>query len=246
MIAGPTPPGFREPRQERSRETLRRIVSATESILTERGPEGVTVQDVVDHAGTSVGSFYARFDGKEAVLRYVEERFWRSAEERWDAWLDPARWRSVPAATVIARVVRTLVRLQTDDRRPFRAFLLQALAHPDAGLLARTRRLDRRVAERMAALMAEHRPGLGRAEGAGAPARTRLARTGFLRVIGAARDLAVFGEADDPAVRDGVLALVGMYGSLLGVEDLPGSYREMLRLCVEPTPSPRGRPPAGG
>lgn len=226
MIARPAEAGFREPRQQRSRHNLQRIVAATESILVERGPEGVTVQDVVDHAGTSVGAFYARFDGKEAVMRYVEDRFWSAAEERWTGYLDPTRWKSVTAAAVVARVVRQLVRLQNDARRPFRAFLLQALSRSDAGLLERTRRLDLHVAVLMSALMVERGAGLTH------PDPGRAARDGFLRVIGSARDLAVFGTADEENVREGILALVRMYGAFLDVDGLPQRYGALVRLCA--------------
>jgi AcrR family transcriptional regulator len=74
----------RPPVQARSRRTLARILDASLTLLDERGWDGVTVQDVVSRAGTSVGSFYARFSGKEDLLAYVEETAWTRARELWD------------------------------------------------------------------------------------------------------------------------------------------------------------------
>ena len=84
------PPGsaasspVRPPVQARSRRTLARILDASLTLLGERGRDGLTVQDVVSLAGTSVGSFYARFSGKEDLLAYVEETVWTRAREQWD------------------------------------------------------------------------------------------------------------------------------------------------------------------
>ncbi len=63
----------REPQQERSRETLRRIVESSYALLERGGPEALTVGAIARRARTSVGSFYARFDGKDELSRYLGE-----------------------------------------------------------------------------------------------------------------------------------------------------------------------------
>ena len=65
----------RPPVQARSRRTLARILDASLTLLGERGRDGLTVQDIVSRAGTSVGSFYARFSGKEDLLRTWKRAF---------------------------------------------------------------------------------------------------------------------------------------------------------------------------
>ncbi len=62
----------REPQQARSRRTLERLRAAAWSLLEAEGPEGVTVTGVAAEAGVSVGSFYARFEGKEELLDHLE------------------------------------------------------------------------------------------------------------------------------------------------------------------------------
>ncbi len=71
------------PQQERSRRTLRRIAEAGFRILRDEGPDAVTVTGVAKRARTSVGSFYARFDSKEALIRYLGERALEDALEQW-------------------------------------------------------------------------------------------------------------------------------------------------------------------
>lgn len=102
--------GIRPPQQERSRRTLDRIAQAAVDLLAERGPAATTVQDIVERAGSSVGSFYARFDGKEDLLRYLDQRRWREARERWDQALAEAE----PADGGLDGAVEVVVRLLLD------------------------------------------------------------------------------------------------------------------------------------
>ena len=51
--------------QERSRETLDRILDAAASAISERGFEAVTLREICDRSGVSTGAFYARFRRKE-------------------------------------------------------------------------------------------------------------------------------------------------------------------------------------
>lgn len=225
---GTTLAGFRAPTQTRSRATLERIVAATESLLLERGPDGVTVHDVVERAGSSVGSFYARFEDRDVAVRYVQDRFWREAEEGWRAYLDPAGWEGRSAVQVVARFVRAFVRAMTIDRHRYRMFLLQALQEPGEGLLDRTVALDGTVAEGVARLLARRRAGTSDA------VSFEEAREGTLRVIAATRDALVFGDPTPAADRRLALSLVGMLGGLLGLDGVPRTWSGLLALEAEP------------
>lgn len=98
----------RPPKQSRSRRTLERIVRASLAILDEAGPDGLRVQAIVARAGSSVGSFYARFDGKDELLEYLGERVWREAAERWDQALASQEWRGLDLRSVVEGAVRLL------------------------------------------------------------------------------------------------------------------------------------------
>lgn len=216
--------GFREPKQERSRRTLDRIVDATETLLSERGPGALTVQEVVARADASVGAFYSRFDSKEDAVSYVRERAWEESRRRWREFLAPDAWEDVPTPALIAEVVRRLCRVLLAGKRPTRAFYLDLLRREDEEGLARVRRLDRDVAALMARLLEE------RGVGPGVPANGRVAEEGFLRVISGLRDhLLLDPRGDERAL---ILSLTRMYAALLGVEP-PGSYRDLLATCAD-------------
>jgi AcrR family transcriptional regulator len=91
-MSGERPGHINPPKQTRSRRTLERMVRASLEILEEQGSAGLTVQAIVSRASSSVGSFYARFDGKEDLLDYLEERVWREATVRWDQALAEQDW----------------------------------------------------------------------------------------------------------------------------------------------------------
>lgn len=108
--AGPV----KAPKQPRSQRTLERLARAGLDLLRSEGPASVTVQAVVARAGSSVGSFYARFDGKDDFLAYLRERI-RTAEM--------ARLREVEqsgageAATGLTGAIHDAVRLLQEAER---------------------------------------------------------------------------------------------------------------------------------
>lgn len=221
-------PGFRPPQQERSHATVERIVTATTELLVEKGPEGVTVQEIVDRADSSVGSFYARFDDRDSAVRYVQDRFWQEAETRWMHYLDAVRGGGHSALEVIVRVIRQFVRAMMTDQAKCRPFLLQALNDPQKTLLRRTTALDYQIADMISELLedsgslSEDLPGW-------------IPREGFVRVLGTIRDAVVFGDGSELASQRLALTTVRMYASSLGIQGAPETWPELLALCREAT-----------
>ncbi len=70
------------PKQARSEESLRRLLDAAESLLTERPLGEVSIADIARRACSSVGGFYARFRDKDELLLALHERFVRDLEQR--------------------------------------------------------------------------------------------------------------------------------------------------------------------
>ncbi|MCJ7629375.1 MAG: TetR/AcrR family transcriptional regulator [Longimicrobiales bacterium] len=101
---------LRPPKQARSRETLDRIAQAALELMEEGGVEGATVAAIVGRAGASVGSFYARFAGKDDLIRYLQERIWAEARDRWDAALETQDWGTLSTESVVEGVVGLLLR----------------------------------------------------------------------------------------------------------------------------------------
>lgn len=133
------------PQQSRSRRTLERIVAASLEILASEGPAGLTVHAVVDKADSSVGSFYARFRGKDDLLEYLGERVWQEALDRWNAAVVGHDWSALDFPGLVEGSVTLLIDAQrsrsvylrsidqasgrrTDAYARFRSQLLSGLA----------------------------------------------------------------------------------------------------------------------
>lgn len=96
------------PKQRRSRRTLERLVRASLDILDREGPDGLTVKAIVEGAHSSVGSFYARFAGKDELVDYLGERVWREAATRWDEALGSRDWSGLDLGQMVDGAVRLL------------------------------------------------------------------------------------------------------------------------------------------
>ena len=64
-----------------SRNTMGKIVSASWKLFYEQGYEDTTVEDIIKESGTSKGSFYHYFDGKDALLGTLAYLFDEKYEE---------------------------------------------------------------------------------------------------------------------------------------------------------------------
>lgn len=69
-------------KQKRSLATQERILDATAKILETQAFAGISVRRIVVEAETSIGSFYARFRDKDALLAALYERSERDLENK--------------------------------------------------------------------------------------------------------------------------------------------------------------------
>ena len=122
---------LRQPKQSRSRRTLQRITQAALELIAEKGVEGTTISAIVRRAGSSVGSFYARFEGKDDLLVYLDERIWESAEERWNEATEGS-WGDQAVPEVVGGLAKLYAELELVHRAA-RDALAQALRGPGAG-----------------------------------------------------------------------------------------------------------------
>ncbi|MCP3986618.1 MAG: TetR/AcrR family transcriptional regulator [bacterium] len=74
-MSATTAPSISPPLQERSRKTLDALLRAAEAQLLEKSFSDVSVTSIVNEAGSSSGSFYARFPDKSALLHALHQRF---------------------------------------------------------------------------------------------------------------------------------------------------------------------------
>jgi AcrR family transcriptional regulator len=70
-----------KPKQDRSKDTQEKLLSALESLLEERFFEQITIRDIALRAELSPATIYRRFQNKEALLPILYERYDHSLGE---------------------------------------------------------------------------------------------------------------------------------------------------------------------
>jgi AcrR family transcriptional regulator len=61
--------------QDRSRETLRRILDAAREVFLENGYDKTTIAEIISRAGIGHGTFWLYFHNKDDLIRYMTEEF---------------------------------------------------------------------------------------------------------------------------------------------------------------------------
>lgn len=101
---------------------MERILDATEEIIRSRGVDAVTIPEVARAAKASVGSFYARFPSKTALLTTLHERACSESVATAERALDPERWQHTPTIDIIRTFIGFSVALFRERQPMMLAF----------------------------------------------------------------------------------------------------------------------------
>ena len=132
--------------KKNSRNTKGRIISAAWKLFYEQGYEGTTVEDILFESGTSKGSFYHYFDGKDALMGTLAYVFDEKYEELIPA-LDP-NMGALETLAYINHELYVMIEASVSIDLLTRLLSTQLLARGEKHLLDRSRvyfRLLRRI-----------------------------------------------------------------------------------------------------
>ncbi|MGW0250699.1 TetR/AcrR family transcriptional regulator [Nocardia goodfellowii] len=71
----------KQPSQERSRESVERVLASATRLFTERGVANTSTNRIAEHAGMSIGTLYRYFADKEEILEQLRLRLLAELEE---------------------------------------------------------------------------------------------------------------------------------------------------------------------
>src|ERR1700733_14693867 len=122
------PSAIAAPRQTRSQQGLVKMLQAGRELIEASGNlDDLSINDIVERAGTSIGAFYRRFDNKDAFFEVVQDRvmaegldYVREILER-----EPV-WRSNDAGSLADAVVAFYVLGFRRNRGLYHASLLRS------------------------------------------------------------------------------------------------------------------------
>jgi len=91
----------RKPKQTRSRQSYDRMLDAATHILEEGGLPALTLSEVSRRSKVSIGSIYCRVDGKDDLLRAVQERALGQMDREFALLLMRVRRRVLPLRELV-------------------------------------------------------------------------------------------------------------------------------------------------
>jgi AcrR family transcriptional regulator len=130
-MAATEPEALRPPLQNRSRETLERVLDAGEKLLIEKGWDGFTVQEVSRRSKVSIGSIYARAPSKEALLLAIYDRAVdRIAVENQAGLAPDEHWDGMEPRQLIMEATRELAVQMLRHQTMLRVFMNRSPVDP--------------------------------------------------------------------------------------------------------------------
>jgi AcrR family transcriptional regulator len=143
--------------QARSRQSLARLLKATAEVLDKHGIEGATVPRIAARAGVSPGTVYRRFPNKDALLREVCLRMLEENHRTAHQAFAAERWTGKPLAEIVRSLIELSLKGQRTHRGLLRALLFFTLQHPDGAFVRKSRELQKKTFEHVAALLLSRR-----------------------------------------------------------------------------------------
>ena len=141
----------KQPRQERSRETVSAILEATLRLIRAEGLEGLNTNRIAELAGVSVGSLYQCFPSKEALAGALLEAHLAGIKELLVARLKGLS--SSPLPEAIRALIESVIDLYQSD--PKVVATLETLA-PQFGRMWLVHQIRDEVAELAVTLLKRH------------------------------------------------------------------------------------------
>ena len=149
---------------KKAKTTKKKIVSAAWKLFYEQGYDNTTVDDIVEESGTSKGSFYHYFEGKDALLSSLSFLFDEKYEDLMPT-LDPEKG-AIETLAYINHELYVMIESSVSIDLLTRLLSTQLLARGEKHLLDRSRvyfRLLKKIV-RQGAERGEFRPGLAQEE----------------------------------------------------------------------------------
>ena len=139
--------GMVAPVQKRSRQTLDRILSATESLLESKRFADLSMTEIAAKAKCAVGTMYGRFENKGALLDYIEERLIQKIVDDQHAFQKNHDWTKSGFEYRVKKLVEHIIKSYQSNRAILRE-VLERIHSGHAGPSVLTRKTMSEVFDR--------------------------------------------------------------------------------------------------
>ena len=128
------------PKEQRSPDTQRKLLSALHFCLQDKFFEHITIKELAEHAGVSVGTFYRRFKDKESLLPLLYQDFGNDLSQ-WVTNLELMEFADLKDA--VEKIAVETYHFLTTRKSVFRTLHLNSRLH--SALLDSDKLVDRNV-----------------------------------------------------------------------------------------------------
>lgn len=128
------------PKQQRSQDTQQKLLTALHTCLQDKFFEHITIKELAEHAGVSVGTFYRRFKDKESLLPLLYQDFGNDLT-LWVTGLEQTKYASLTDA--VEKLSMATYQFLASRKSVFRTLHLNSRLH--SALLDSDQVVDRKV-----------------------------------------------------------------------------------------------------
>ena len=155
--------GVFEARQDRSRKTRDAFIESGIALLNEIRFNDLKVSDLARHSGRSVGSFYKRFEDKDAFFRALQAATVARDRKIIERRLGPERLNSLSPGDVLDELIDTLADIFSSEVRGVLRESLLRILEPEDGW-APMRQSGRSIQQRIVDRLKTSYPGMSEAQ----------------------------------------------------------------------------------
>jgi AcrR family transcriptional regulator len=145
------------PQQQRSRESLRKLLKAAAEVLGQHGVEGTTIPRIAQHAGLTPGAIYRRFPDKEALLEEVVLGILERQEERTRTAVTFELAAKIPLTVFAEQMISGMVMGYRQNAALLRAIRLFVQGKANTPFWRKACKLEVRVFDRVIESFLQHR-----------------------------------------------------------------------------------------
>lgn len=174
-----------EPRQERSRESLRKLLKAAAEVLGQHGLDGTTIPRIADHAGLTPGAVYRRFHDKDALLEAAILGILERQKERIRTSTTPTTAVRIPLAVLAEQAIGGMVTVYRAHAPLLRAMRQFVQGRTNTPFWTKASKLEASSFESVVNLFLTHRSEIGH------PDPKRAVSLGLIMVISTLWELVV-------------------------------------------------------
>ena len=174
-----------EPRQERSRESLRKLLKAATEVLGQHGVDGTTIPRIADHAGLTPGAVYRRFHDKDALMEAAILGILQRQEERARTGATPATAARIPLAVLAEQAIGGMVTVYRMNAPLLRAMRQFVQGRTNTPFWTKASKLEASSFERVVNLFLAHRSEISH------PDPKRAVSLGLMMTVGTLYELVV-------------------------------------------------------